>query len=879
MEKFSIKLLVASAVVGIGALGGCQLLVGLEDTNLTTETTDAQIVDAPIANDASDATTPPADAGPPGTPVGDHNQTCAYGGANTYMTVSCNPGQVITGVTTALYGLFGGSCDDGFADLDGGGACPPTDPVIDAGGGASHLTTLQAMDELCVGLQSCTFFPNRLTPVINDPCSGTQKQFAIQITCGTLEDAGVDAGDVTSGIALDLDAHDPVVALGANVTSWKNKVANETAVTAPGRQPPTMSQTTVTGGAPMVRFTPGQALALPATNLGDPYLRDFSAGISAFAVVTPRGNFQSAGEHVFDFASSGATQLFFGLGELQGLVYETRPVPGAAPVNAPGTWTYDYPQLFSTVTAALPAGIVPAGNGGGATWGKTVVYRGTTPVGVGFEPLPQVADRNNNFLGEPNGGAQDFIGDLGEIVIYDRALDPVEMGIKQNAMIAAWHLCDGANFMTDPANCGGCGNICIAGAACDHGACTGVDLNAWSDVNSSADDGGLLLGPADGDAGANPLSWAQARNTCLLEQSQLVTPATSDANAILSVAYQQLPTTKERAVGVIRENGTSAINASTRAAASYSSFAGGAPAWGCAEMKTDATWDAVGCNTSAPTSWACQSASVTLPTSCPVFADTPRNRSYAFCGGPFPNEIARRAACASLPHGTELAVKDFQEAANVAALGLGTPSSIDLTNVRKAPAWTLIDGTAAPFIGWDSSFNVNASIPPFVLGPACAVLNGDGTMTDESCFASNAVVCGLPDGTPTDPAPTVSGSIPGFIDFAVVQINDTTRAAPGSGSTAVTGVKPGDTLTGIIYFAEVGRAFTLKVGFYPSNATVCPDEVPNPTYPVVSFSFVAPPLQGYYPLEVYPDSDCGPGWDDHALHTPTIAGYIQVVSP
>lgn len=878
MEKFSLKLLVATAVVGIGALGGCQLLVGLEDTNLATDTTDAQIVDAPISIDASDATLPPADAGPPGTPVGDHNQTCAYGGANTYMTVSCNPGQVITGVTTALFGLFGGSCDTGFADLDGGGSCPPVDPVIDAGGGTSRMTTKEAVEDLCVGLQSCTLFPSRLPPVVADPCSGTTKQFAIQITCGALVDGGVDAGDITTGIALDLNAHDPAVVLGGNVTSWKNEFGNETATTAPGRVLPTMSQTTVAGGLPMVRFTTGQALALPQSNAGDPYLRDFSAGISAFAVVSPHGNLQPAGEHIFDFSGLGSTQLFFGLGEAQGLVYETRPVGAASPVVAPAIWSFDYPQVYSTVTTPLPANIVTAGNGEGAVWGKTVIYRGTTPVGEGFEPLPQVADRNNNFLGEGM-GAPDFVGDLGELVIYDRALDSAEMGIKQNAMISAWHLCDGANFMTDPANCGGCGNICVAGAACDHGACTGVDLASWSDNNSSADDGGLLMGPADGDAGANPLSWAQARNTCLLEQSQLVTPAASDANAILSVAYQQLPTTKDRALGVIRENGV-AINASTRTAASYAPFGGAAPAWGCGEMKNDATWDAVGCNTSAATSWACQSPPVTLPTTCPIFADTPRNRAYAFCGGPFPNEIARRAACTKLTSGTELAVKDFQEAVNVGALGMGTASSINLTNVRQAPAWTLVDGTAPPFIGWDSTFNVNASIPPFVVGPACAVLNGNGTMTDESCFASNAVVCSLPDGTATDGPPTIQGSIPGFIDFGYVSLTDQTRTVTGQNSTLLTGVKPGDTISGFIEFFEVGRAFTLKVGFYPSNSTICPDENPGSgSYPPVAFSFVAPPLQGYYPLEVYPDSDCGAGWDDHAQHGITIAGAIQVVSP
>ncbi|MEO8878757.1 MAG: C-type lectin domain-containing protein, partial [Polyangiaceae bacterium] len=290
---------------------------------------------------------------------------------------------------------------------------------------------------------------------------------------------------------------------------------------------------------------------------------------------------------------------------------------------------------------------------------------------------------------------------------------------------------------------------------------------------------------------------------------------------------------------------------------------------------------AIDCNTSAAKSWACTAAPSTLPATCPVFADVPRNHAYAFCGGPYPNETTRRKACLNLGGSArELAVRDFKEAASVGTLGMGSVASIDLTNTRKSPAWTLADGSAAPFIGWDSSFNVNTSIPPFLTAPGCAVLNGDGTMTDESCFAANAVVCGLPDGTaPDSTIPAVQTSIPGFIDLGVSMFDNTRSPTTGQGGNVVIGAQPGDVFTGVLHFYEIGRLFTFKVGLYPSEITTCQVEDPMQGYLPVPLNFTVPGLEGVYPLYAYPDSDCSPGWDDLSHHGPVIIGAIQVVAP
>jgi hypothetical protein len=503
-------------------------------------------------------------------------------------------------------------------------------------------------------------------------------------------------------------------------------------------------------------------------------------------------------------------------------------------------------------------------------------------VGVGFEPLPGIADRLNNFLGEGGpGGPSTLVADVGEIVVYDRGLTAGEMTAKQEAMITAWHLCDGADFTSDPANCGGCGNLCTAGAICDHGACTGADLSAWGVENSVGADAGILFGPPDGDGGDAPVSWAQARNTCLVEKSELVTPLSPDQNTLLEGQFGGLPTTRERAIGIIRDN-SNALVASTRAVASlgFTPF-GGAPAWGCADMKNDATWNAVGCNVSAPKSWACLAPLATYPTSCPIFADTPRNRAYAFCNTPLPNDVTRRQACTGLgKSATELVVRDFQEAAGIATLGMGTVAGINLTNARKTPAWTLADGTTAPFIGWDATFNVNASIPPFLVGPGCAVLNADGTMTDESCFTTHGVVCGLPDGTaPDSTIPAISTSIPGFIDLGVLMADQTRNPTSGQGTNLIIGAQPGDVISGLVQFYEIGRDFTFKVGLYPSQITNCQNEDPAADYPPVPLAFTVPALEGVYPLYAYPDSDCSAGWSDLSKHGVTIIGAIKVVAP
>ncbi|MGH7330105.1 MAG: hypothetical protein ACREJX_17300, partial [Polyangiaceae bacterium] len=379
-------------------------------------------------------------------------------------------------------------------------------------------------------------------------------------------------------------------------------------------------------------------------------------------------------------------------------------------------------------------------------------------------------DRASNLVGAGNAaGDVALLADLGELVVYNRGLSDAELATEQTTLATTWHLCDGADFNSDPANCGGCGFICAAGSICDFGVCTDLNLESWSIANPSSGDAGYLIGPSDGDGGPQSVSWAQARNTCLQQGSDLGTPTAHDEDLILKGYFDQTPITRDRALGFIREdNAALGATSLTAVAPDWSSFESGAT-YGCVDMKSDGNWTtASGCNVSGARGWACQEPAVAFPTSCPVFTDVPPStHAYGFCGGPYVNEVARKQACTTIS-GHELVVQDFAQATNVSALQMGTALAFDLTNARKSPSWTLGDGSAAPFIGWDSAFNASASIPPYVVGPGCALLNADGTMTNQSCFASSSVACGMADGTPAPTTiPTINGGIPGFIDMIV----------------------------------------------------------------------------------------------------------------
>ncbi len=880
--------IIFTAAAAILTLGGCELIAGLEGTDLAQNPADG----APPSSDVvvpDDVVSIP-DAGPVGHPIGDHDETCAYGGSSTLMTVACNPGQVITGVTTALFGRFDGSCTSGFSPTDGG-SCNPADATGDAGAGKRYLSTVEAIEALCDGLRECTFDPAHLIPVLNDPCPGTGKQFAVQITCGTEVDAGVDAGNPASGMVLDLDAHDIAsLGIGASIAAWKNKLANETATPAASGAP-VVAQTDDGLAEPVARFVGGHALTLPVSNASDPYLKDFSQGVTALAVIAPRER-AFTGEHIFDFGNtSNADTIYLGANGL-GLTagshgVSSPPLTPSEEVAVGGQWNVDYLQLLSFIVRPLAADIATAGNSGGVAWGRAAIYEGTTPLAVGFLPIPEKVDRLTNLLGTSNtAGAPALEGDLGELVVYNRGLGDVELATEQTALATTWHLCDGANFQNDPANCGGCGHICTAGSICDFGVCTEANLESWSIANPSSGDAGFLIGPSDGDGGTQPVSWAQARNTCLLEGSDLGAPTAHDDDLILKGYFDQTPITRDRAVGFIRENSVP-LDAATLGAVvpDWSSFESGG-AYGCVDMKGDGNWTtSSGCNTSGARGWACQEPAVAFPASCPIFTDVPPStHAYGFCRGPFANEVARKKACSTIG-GRELVVQNFPQATNVGLLQMGTTLAVDLTNARKSPSWTLGDGSAAPFIGWDSSFNPSASIPPYVVGPACTFLNGDGTMTDQSCFASGSVACGLADGTPAPTTiPSTHNGIPGFIDM-IISMNDMTHApASGQGTSVLTGVQPGDSISGSISFYEVGRNFTLKVGFYPSTASVCQLEFTNfpagvYSYAPINFTFTAGPLLGVYTLDTYPDSDCSPGWSDRSQHGVTSIGAIEVVAP
>ncbi|HEX7666959.1 MAG TPA: hypothetical protein VF407_20660, partial [Polyangiaceae bacterium] len=571
-------------------------------------------------------------------------------------------------------------------------------------------------------------------------------------------------------------------------------------------------------------------------------------------------------------------------------------------LTAYGAWNLDYPQLYSYVVRPLPADVVPIDTtlASGYAWGIGSIYVGELAVAESFQAIPPSVDRSAVLVGRqqpPN--VDSLTADISEIRVYKGALDATKLETEQRWLESEWHLCDGVDFQSDPANCGGCGVLCTAGAKCDFGVCNDVDLASWELVNRSSGTSSVLIGPPDTspDGGAaHAVSWAQAENTCALEGFPLATPTTTDDNNLLSGNFASASVTRNRSVGALRENG-SARSAVDLSALAFAPYAGTTP-YGCTDMRADGSWITTpGCNASGARDWACLLPAVPLPTiaGCMTFGDAaPGKHAYAICPQVYPNEPTRKAACAALKvganNGSELVIESASQAAAVGLLRTGPyPVAFDLTSARKNPRWTLGNGSPAPLIAWDGTFNHQTSVPPFVVGPACATLNMDGTMSDESCFAPSTVACALPDGTP---APTAIRSFSPSFNFASpsggslgVSLIDTAGTATQPVPFVLTHVKPGDHIVATFNFSGswqfIGQTVTMTVGSYPGSTTcVSAYYVGSNTWAQTSdwsYPFTAG-LPGVYLIAVDPNNITGctaPNWSLNGAFPLTI-GAIQV---
>ncbi|MSQ82710.1 MAG: hypothetical protein EXR77_07305, partial [Myxococcales bacterium] len=119
--------------------------------------------------------------------VGSNVQTCGSIGEGNTLSLTCQPGFTITGVTFASYGTPTGSCKSYTAS-----SCNATSSVL-------------IVKNACLGKVSCTVPAN--TTTFGDPCGGIVKTLTVQVTC---TGAGTAPGVCPKG-AGDTDDLDPAI--------------------------------------------------------------------------------------------------------------------------------------------------------------------------------------------------------------------------------------------------------------------------------------------------------------------------------------------------------------------------------------------------------------------------------------------------------------------------------------------------------------------------------------------------------------------------------------------------------------------------------------------------------------------------------------------
>ncbi len=111
---------------------------------------------------------------------------CVQVAENGTAAASCPAGQTITAVSFASYGTPSGMCGDFTAS-----SC-------------NASTSLSVAQATCVGKNACSVAANN--GVFGDPCYGTNKSFALEVTCSGAGSAPVDAGSTGGSSGTDVCA-------------------------------------------------------------------------------------------------------------------------------------------------------------------------------------------------------------------------------------------------------------------------------------------------------------------------------------------------------------------------------------------------------------------------------------------------------------------------------------------------------------------------------------------------------------------------------------------------------------------------------------------------------------------------------------------------
>lgn len=208
-----------------------------------------------------------------------------------------------------------------------------------------------------------------------------------------------------SGLQLWLRSDANVTASGGAISNWGDAsgLGNDASQPVSGNRPTLVSN--ALNNLPAVNFAASQYFQIPAG------MSDFSSGLSILAVVRPTS--VTAGARVLDFGNgTAANNLLVQLTSSTGAALYTYNVASPTNVTASSAITLNKFQLLEATD----------NNTGTATiFTDAVQQNQSTTMNSLLNTL-----RSNNYIGQASGGGNNYIGQIVELLVYNRELTSLE---------------------------------------------------------------------------------------------------------------------------------------------------------------------------------------------------------------------------------------------------------------------------------------------------------------------------------------------------------------------------------------------------------------------------------------------------------------------
>ncbi|MBS1955294.1 MAG: chitobiase/beta-hexosaminidase C-terminal domain-containing protein [Cyanobacteria bacterium SZAS-4] len=208
-----------------------------------------------------------------------------------------------------------------------------------------------------------------------------------------------------SGLQLWLRSDANVTSSSGAISNWGDAsgLGNDASQTVSGNRPTLVSN--ALNNLPAVNFAASQYFQIPAG------MSDFSSGLSILAVVKPTS--VTAGARVLDFGNgTAANNLLLQLTSSTGAALSTYNVSSPTSVTASSAITLNKFQMLEATS----------NNAGTATIFTDAVQQSqSTTMNSLLNTL-----RSNNYVGQASGGGNNYIGQIVELLVYNRELTSLE---------------------------------------------------------------------------------------------------------------------------------------------------------------------------------------------------------------------------------------------------------------------------------------------------------------------------------------------------------------------------------------------------------------------------------------------------------------------